>query len=173
MNRSQLVQIEGLYVDGFSRGIYVGGGGATDPVTGGGEVGIFTYPYSWLESHAGALVLAGTGEQNLFAGATAGVRVQTPSRVAPYVGGGAFLGMTASEIINSSGNDDDDFPPPELEDTEDKNEFIAGVFPEAGVHYWLTPSLRLSAGASYYVTTAGRDADFWYYGGGFSYVFGP
>jgi hypothetical protein len=26
MNRSQLVQIEGLYVDGFSRGIYVGGG---------------------------------------------------------------------------------------------------------------------------------------------------
>jgi hypothetical protein len=29
MNRSQLVQIEGLYVDGFSRGIYVGGGDET------------------------------------------------------------------------------------------------------------------------------------------------
>lgn len=29
MNRQQLVQIEGLYVDGFSRGIYVGGGDET------------------------------------------------------------------------------------------------------------------------------------------------
>ena len=29
MNRSQLVQIEGLYVDGFSRGVYVGGGDET------------------------------------------------------------------------------------------------------------------------------------------------
>jgi len=29
MNRSQLVQIDGLYVDGFSRGIYVGGGDET------------------------------------------------------------------------------------------------------------------------------------------------
>jgi hypothetical protein len=29
MNRSQLVQIDGLYVDGFSRGVYVGGGDET------------------------------------------------------------------------------------------------------------------------------------------------
>jgi hypothetical protein len=171
--------IDARFIEGKS-GVYIGGGGATEPATGGGEVGIFTYPYSWLETHAGALVLAGTGDQNLFAGATLGMRAQTPSRLAPYFGGGAFAGATASEVINAlEEGDDDDFPLPEPENpqnpskNDDRTDFIAGVFPEAGLHLWLTPSVRLSAGGSYYVTTDGRDSDFWYYGGGISYVFGP
>jgi hypothetical protein len=44
------------------------------------------------------------------------------------------------------------------------HDFIASVYPEVGIHFWLTGSTRLTAGAQYHVTPQGRDDDFWFFG---------
>lgn len=44
------------------------------------------------------------------------------------------------------------------------NEFMASIYPEVGVHYWIDSSTRLTAGAQYHLTTQGRSDDFWFFG---------
>ena len=44
------------------------------------------------------------------------------------------------------------------------------VYPEIGVHYWLNSSVRATASGAYYVTTEGRDSDFWFYGASLSFL---
>ncbi len=52
----------------------------------------------------------------------------------------------------------------ELGESDLDRSFLAAVYSETGVHYWLNGSTRLTASGRYMVTTAGRDSDFWYYG---------
>ncbi len=145
-------------------GWYIGGAGSNfrQNPAGGVEVGVTNYSTPWLSSK---LTLAGqlnSGAENAFAGVNGAVHVSTPTRVAPFIGAGLFGGVDAATVVNSMTSD-------ESTDTQ----FLGAAYPEAGVHVWLTGRTRLSASASYWVTTSNHDRDFWYYGLGLTFNFGP
>ncbi|MCA9268315.1 MAG: hypothetical protein KDA41_07580 [Planctomycetales bacterium] len=156
-------------------GVYAGGGFGTHEgdAAAGVELGGFYYPDAWLEARAGlAGMIAVDGDpsqslsQNAFGGINLGVRAQSPTRVAPFVGGGVFAGASSYyEPADSDGVDnDDDFFIDEPGEERETNDYFAAVYPEVGVHAWLTSNWRATASASYLVTTEGRDHDFWYVG---------
>jgi hypothetical protein len=142
-----------------------------DPVTVGGELSMFGYSEPWVEGRLGLMGVAGTGDANLFGGLTAGARLQTPTRFAPFVGLGGFAGGGNRDASDDGIDNDNDCCIDERGEKED--EFFGSVFPEVGVHYWLSPRVRLTPNAAYHVTTSGRDDDQWFFGVGLSFLSGP
>ncbi len=145
--------VDARHVGGKS-GIYVQAAGQTEPFNLGGEIGGFHYLSPCIEGRVGLQGLASTNARGFFGGLNTGVRLQSPTRLAPFAGVGGFAGVT-------------DF----WEDTENccphcrsDTRGIAGVYPELGLHYWLNGRSRLSLSGNYLVTTEGRRDDFWYYG---------
>jgi hypothetical protein len=147
---------------GVSSGVAVG----PKPGTIGGELGLFYFPNASVEGRVGAVGLLGTGDQNAFGGFTAGLRTQLPSRLAPFTGAGV-LAATGKRSLESDRLDNDHDLLIDESDEEEIESYFA-VFPEAGVHFWLTPYWRLTAAASYHVTSSGRDDDQWLFGIGLS-----
>lgn len=155
-------------------GAYVAGSAShrDGPATIGGEIGAFTYPTPWLEARAALAGVVGADAderfpgQDAFLGLNTGLRVQSPSRFAPFIGAGTFAGVSSFDVpAEDDGLDnDDDFFVDEHGEVEDESALFAAVYPEVGAHFWLKPRLRLTGSASYYVTTEGRDHDFWYFG---------
>ena len=158
-------------------GYYLGvGGGFNHGGSGGvgGEIGVFSYPASWFEMRAGlqGLITANGEDSGAFGGVTGGVRVQPPSRVAPFVGVGGFAGVHSYETNGEFNeiDDDEDFSIDEPGEMEEKTKSFLAVYPEVGVHAWLNGHVRATASASYFVSTEGRDADFWYFGGALAII---
>ena len=92
-------------------GTFYGGAGQSDPFAGGLEVGGFSYPTSWLEGRASLALLASSAGENLFYGLNLGIRAQSPTRLAPFVGVGigGFQGVIDdSELADNDGIDNDD-----------------------------------------------------------------
>jgi hypothetical protein len=122
----------------------------------------------------GALALVGSdAADDIFGGVNAGVRLQVPSRVAPFVGVGGFVGYSRERTDASDDliDNDDDGSIDELgeEKTRSDGGFVS-IYPEVGVHVWLNSSTRLTASAAYNITTEGRDHDFWFIGIGLSFL---
>ncbi len=145
-------------------GWYIGGAGSNfrDNAAVGFEAGETTYSTPWLSSKVALAGQLNSGAGNGFVGLNTAVHVSTPTRVAPFVGAGLFGGVdvgTAFDALNH-------------EESTDTN-FLGAAYPEAGVHVWLTGRTRLSASASYWVTNSAHDHDFWYYGLGLTFNFGP
>ncbi|MEM6330999.1 MAG: hypothetical protein AAF790_12210 [Planctomycetota bacterium] len=140
-------------------GWYAGVAARDEPFAGGVQVGHYAYPPEMkgvVETRYGLAGLAAEGEQGLSGGVDAGVRVQAPSRLTPFIGAGAYVGYVPDpqDVIDATfGNEDSPDP-----------EFVGAAFPEAGVHFWCTPRWRLTASASHYFTTAGGGSDFTLYG---------
>jgi hypothetical protein len=155
---------------GGKGGFYLGAAGQSSPFTAGAEIGGACYWSSCCSGHAGLVGVAGAGADNLFGGADVGLRVQPPTRLAPFVGIGAMGGISAfkerdDEIVDDDYNDnDDDGIVDEPGETTHEREALAAVYPEIGVHFWLNGLTRLTASGRYLVTSDGRENDFWYYG---------
>lgn len=153
-------------------GCYWGAAGADEPFTAGVEVGRFMYTGPSLESRIGFKGLAGTGAHDWFAGGDLGLRFQSPSRLAPFVGAGTYLGANwrdvpaANDGIDNDGNGFID----EFGEKDSVSEFIASAYPELGVHFWMNSSTRLTANAQYHFTTEGRSSDFWFIGLSISFL---
>ena len=143
-------------------GTFCQASGQTSPFNLGGELGKFYYLSPCLSGRLGLAGLVSTNVEGCaFLGADVGARVQTPTRLAPFAGVGAMAGISEWWNIN------------EDETTyygEDDSHGMAAVYPELGVHFWLTGKTRLSLSGSYMVTTEGRKEDFWYYGVTFSFL---
>ncbi|WP_231617466.1 hypothetical protein [Novipirellula aureliae] len=129
------------------------------------ECGYTGYWKSYLTNRVG-LVLA-FSDTDYFLGAETGFRLQTPTRLAPFAGLGLFAGVAnvgaddADEWVDQNNDGAIDFR------DEQESGFdgaMAAVYPEAGIHFWWTPRIRLSGFGRYMITTEGRDADAWYYG---------
>lgn len=166
--------IDARHVDGRS-GRYIGFSGADDPGALGAEFGVFTYVDPAVEMRAGVKGLLGTGAEDWFAGIDLGARVQAPSRLAPFAGVGTFIGGNGRQVGARDDfiDNDDDGAIDERGETKTRGEFMASVYPELGVHYWLTSDLRMTGSAQYHVTTDGRDSDFWFIGVSFSWLNSP
>lgn len=152
-------------------GVFVSGGMMSRPDArselAGIDIGIEGYATSYLTTR-GSLMLMSDGS-DLFTGADVGMRLQTPTRLAPFVGAGLFAGY-AKEVVPAADdwidNDDDGFIDERGEDRERFSGFLASIYPETGIHFWWTPNIRMTGFARYMVTTEGRDDDDWLIGGG-------
>ena len=157
--------VDARYVEGRS-GFYAGAAASDDPVTGGVEVGGFHYLNHSIEGRVGLKGLLGTGASDYFGGVDTGLRIQSPSRLAPFAGVGGYVGGNGrSEPAEDDLRDnDDDGSIDELGEEKNVGKFFASVYPEVGAHFWLNGQTRLTASAQYHLTTAGRDDDFLFIG---------
>lgn len=117
-----------------------------------GEIGLLTFPTSWLEARAGLLGGVASPPGILFGGIGGGLRVQTPTRAAPFVGAGLFVGG------NDSGDEDSLFA------DEEESQAFGAIYPEVGMHFWLNGCTRLSVSASHWFSSEGREHDLWVFG---------
>ena len=92
--------------------------------------------------------------------------MQTPTCLAPFVGLGTFLGWGHRQVDGAmDGRDnDDDFAIDEAGEQRKEAIAFASLYPEAGVHHWLSPTWRITSSGAYYMTTEGRKYDSWVYG---------
>jgi hypothetical protein len=131
----------------------------------GAELGAEAYTTNWT---TGRLALSGyLGEGEGFGGLDAGIRVQTPTRIAPFAGVGMFHGASRGvEPADNDGIDNDDDmwidEPDEEKTTVDG--WLSVVYPEIGAHLWIDGNWRLTTYGRYLVTTEGRDQDDWLLG---------
>ncbi|MEM8734669.1 MAG: hypothetical protein AAGG44_10630 [Planctomycetota bacterium] len=158
--------IDARYVEGLEGGYY--GGGSQwrgDDVLGGGEIGYETYPVSWVSSRVGLGAFIGHGDW--YAGVDSGVRLQLPTRLAPFVGVGTFNGLSTTYVSaddDGIDNDDDDRIDERGEEKLDFDGWLSSVYPEVGAHFWATGQTRITAFGRYLVTTEGREHDDWLIG---------
>lgn len=147
-------------------GVYLGAAGSDDPFTAGSEIGLFSYIKPTLETRAGLKGLIGTGADDWFLGGDFGLRVQSPSRVAPFLGVGTYLGGNRRNelAIDDHVDNDSDGAIDERGEYKGVYSYMASVYPELGVHFWLNGQTRLSTSAQYHLTTEGRADDFWFIG---------
>ncbi len=166
--------IDARHVGGKGGG-YVAAGAADDPVSVGGEIGGFYYPVSTIEGRVALAGLLGTGARDAFVGLNSGLRVHPPTRIAPFGGVGLYGGYSEYEfsVMHDGVDNDGDFQVDEWGETETDYGFLGAVYPEIGVHYWVDGRTRLTGSAAYYVTTEGRNHDFWYFGLGVATLPGP
>lgn len=152
----------------------LGAGAGGSPATVGATIGGFYYPTSWSELNYSVTGMAGTGAHDWFLGPEVGLRIQTPTRVAPFVGVGGFLGINRyfEKAENDNVDNDNDGFTDEPGEEDDAYKAITAVYPEVGIHAWLSGKTRLTASGRYYVTEEGRDDDFWYLGLSLSWLIG-
>lgn len=148
------------WVEGHTGG-YLGGGVMVAPDTGSwmGAIskGREEYPYSWVSNRIAFEGIASTSQPEfLYGGIDLGIRAQTPSRIAPFVGAGGSVGFSAIDILASA---------LEVEDDDDDWSVMAAAYPEVGVHFWVNGRYRLTFFGRYMITTSGRDHDGWLIGG--------
>lgn len=149
-------------------GGYVSFAGRDEPVSGGLEVGMFHYSSPWFEQQVGLQALLHEGGHQLTGGLNGKLRLQVPSRLAPFVGIGGFIGWSGMESAENDLIDNDgDGSIDELGEYD--HELTLAIFPEAGVHFWLNHRTRLTASANYYMTSSERDDGFVLYSVGLSF----
>ena len=159
------------FIEGRS-GVYAGADYGNSPGTAGGSIGFLTFPQSWFELRGGLMGLAGTGDEDLFGGVDIGARMHSPSRLSPFAGIGGQIAYNEKDLRYDNLDNDDDglFDEP---DEEDISSYYAAVLPEAGVHFWVTPRIRLTASGRYSISSSGRDDDQWLFGLSFSFLNAP
>lgn len=123
------------------------------------------YPASWTTIRS---ALAGfAGPDDLFGGFDLGVRLQTPTRLAPFVGLGTFHGYSSSSepAANDWRDNDGDGFVDELGEREKSLEgWLSSIYPEVGAHVWINGTMRVTGYGRYLITTEGRSHDDWLVG---------
>ena len=142
-------------------GYYVSVGGGDEPTIASGEIGKLLMVKPWLESRFGLVGLAGSPNESLYGGGNLGIRAQLPSRLAPFVGFGGYAGMEPWRLLDV--NQEDFLQEPDRQ----KSEFTLTAYPEVGLHFWVTPEIRMTGSASYYL---GWGDDAWLFSFAFSRV---
>ncbi|TWT98995.1 hypothetical protein [Neorhodopirellula pilleata] len=160
------------FLDGSS-GWFVSGGltaiGQSSNPMGSLEVGYAGYQTSYFTQRVG--LVAAANDDDFFLGGELGVRFQTPTRLAPFLGLGIFTGVASTTESAEDDHEDNDSDGSVDERGEERVNFdgaLSAFYPEIGAHFWWTSRLRISGFGRYLVTTEGRDADAWYYGVSFA-----
>lgn len=160
--------LDARHTEGLT-GPYFGGGAQVrfNPghSLGGLDLGVEGYPTSWLTWRGG---LSGyVGPDDLYGGLDTGVRIQPPTRIAPFAGVGMFHGISrAYEDADADfvDNDDDGFIDEPGEEERTIDGWLSVIYPEVGAHWWINGNWRVTAYSRYLVTTEGRDNDDWLLG---------
>lgn len=154
------------HVDG-RKASYRGLAAAIDPATLGVELGAVNYATPAVETRGALRFLIGTGDEDIFTGFDLGLRLQPPSRLAPFVGLGSYLGGTkfpASAEDDDIDHDKDGSVDEDGEMSRGSFEMYGAIYPELGLHFWLKSDVRATVSAQYHFSTAGRKHDYWFIG---------
>lgn len=176
--------VDARYIGGRSGwhlgGVYQG----ESPASAGGTIGRFSFSDNGLiERHFGFSGVGGTSIQEGFLGMNGGVRLQSPSRLAPFAGVGGFAGVNWKDVavvsaaaiidvITADEDDDDTLGEALIRTRRGKTHGFAAIYPELGVHYWLNSRTRVTASGSYWISTQGRAQDSWFLGINLGFLFG-
>lgn len=151
-------------------GLYVSAGGQDHTEASstfvGAEVGFEKYIKSWLTARGSLATYIGDDEG--YGGLDLGLRLQTPSRIAPFAGLGLFNGVSkgyAPAARDGVDNDDDGFIDEGGERRKTVDGWMTAIYPEIGAHLWLNGRVRLTSFGRYFITTEGRRYDHWLVGG--------
>jgi len=96
---------------------------------------------------------------DLLTGGELGMRFHRGSTVAPFIGIGGFVCSSEEEVrADDDGidNDDDGLIDEAGETKNQLKDIIGGIYPEVGVHVWLTRNVGINASVKYHMTTEGR-----------------
>jgi opacity protein-like surface antigen len=160
--------------DFVKNGVYGELGGREKPDAVAGEIGLAGYGTENLSFRFGFSFLASENFDDIYTGLTAGARYDLGSRFSPFVGIGIFAGETTEDVPAANDgydNDDDGFVDEYGEERTRTTGTMLSLYPEVGVHLWVTRATRLTVAGKYHVTTEGRDSDFWLYSFGIAYMF--
>ena len=146
------------YLDGYVGG----GGGQVGDAFGSLEIGREVYIENYFSNRISLAGLSGNGTTAI--GLDVGARLQTPTRVAPFVGIGAKAGVLASDVVGLAADVAFDSDSNEGFDEDTDIDGLAAVYPEVGVHFWANGNFRFTLFGRYLVTTEGRDFDDWLIG---------
>jgi len=148
---------------------YLGMTGRVDPDSIGGEIGGVIQGSEYLSGRLSiALLYSENIDENFFTGANLGFRISLPYRISPFIGIGVFGGYTKETISAEDDhidNNDDGIVDEQGEEKKAIDEILFSIYPEFGITVWITESFGISGNASYQIASAGRDHDYWYYGG--------
>lgn len=150
-------------------GTYFSGGMQMRPESGrtllGGEMGGEFYTTSWLTQR---IALAGyLGQGDGLGAIDLGVRLQAPTRLAPFVGLGTFHGISRRLELadgDSRDNDDDGFIDEPGEEDARFAGWLSAIYPEVGAHIWIDGEWRVTTFGRYLITSDGRASDEWLLG---------
>ncbi|WP_253159261.1 hypothetical protein [Stieleria tagensis] len=161
-----------------ANGLFVSGGYAQRSDADHGLLSVDVGGEAYLTSYlTGRVSWMGMGNgEDWFTGADAGLRLQSPTRLAPFVGLGVFAGAADETVAADDDwedNDDDGFIDEYGEEEERFSGALAAVYPELGAHFWWTPTVRLTSYGRYMVTTEGSDANDWQFGVGLAWFTNP
>ena len=83
--------------------------------------------------------------------------------------------MTKRDVIadNDGIDNNDNRVVDEMGELDDRLAGFVSIYPELGVHAWLTPKWRLTGSVSYHLSTEGRDNDFVFFGVSMSWLDDP
>jgi len=155
-----------IEIPDYKTGIYCELGGRADPDIIGGEIGLYRYQSEILSLSGGLSFLASEDLADLFTGLNVGARLNTPGPLQAFIGLGVFLGYSkerASADNDWIDNDDDGFTDEYGEEKEIIDNVLGSIYPEAGIHLWISDKTRLTLTAKYQITTEGSDHNFWMY----------
>lgn len=155
-------------------GLYVELGGRSHPDSFGGELGIYAYTPEHLSLRVGLALLASESFEDVFAGGNLGARYNFGKRFSPFIGFGVFAGYseeTLSAEDDGIDNDEDGYIDESGEKKEVVDNVIGSIYPELGIHLWTTDTTRFTFTGKYFITTEGRDYDFWLFGLAFAVIF--
>lgn len=166
LKRMAKQSVDARFLKGDS-GLYVTGGAASGhPFAVGGELGVFSLPSPTTTVRAGLVGLGAEGRPGFLTGGVFGVQLHSPSRLAPYVGLSGFAGYSNFDApaAHDGFDNDNDGRIDERNEMAKQSSGTAAIVPEVGVQYWINGHRRVSIGASYYLTTDGRNEDFVLFG---------
>jgi len=156
------------------KGSYLGGTFEPEANAIGGEIGYSYYLEPWLEQQIALAGLYSDDLHDAYIGGKLGYRVQSPSRVAPFVGLGGFAGLfhkgtpyDTLYVVGAAVSDDPDYHY-DHDPGDDGLHPMLAVYPEVGVHFWLNEKFRLTASGSYHISTEGRKFDYYLFNFGIS-----
>ncbi len=155
-------------------GIYLQLGAGSEPDAIGGEVGYFGYQNENVAYVAGLGFLASEKFEDLFVGASLGIRLSVGHVVSPFVGAGVFAGYSKKNVNAEDDDVDNDDDGDVDEDGEEKtviDDVIASVYPEVGISVMIAPDSLLTLSGRYHMTTEGRNDDFWIVSLGLGFLF--
>lgn len=158
----------------YLQGWLVSGGAQVRPDSGATfgtiDIGRELYDTNYLTTRLSLSGLA--GEDLASVGLDTGVRLQAPTRLAPFVGVGGTAGLLLEDavpLLLDTATDSMDSPISLENNSSDSVGGLAAIYPEVGLHFWFDGHIRLTAFGRYMITTEGRQHDDWLIGGQFTF----
>ena len=133
------------------------------------EAGVATHLTRHLSARGAFIFFAEENLDHTYGGISGGLRWNFGKDVSPFIGAGFFYGSDEDEqLADNDGvdNDGDGWTDEQGETKDVVTDSMFTVYPEAGLHLWITDNIRITGSVKYYETTKSSTHDFWMGTGG-------